>query len=98
MSTDDNIPFLSKRFLTFEHDTSVSAATATASILESNNKYRIWLLIPIPKIDFLLEDSLAQQHSFTSMFINNFFTNLKIDALYNTIDVSLIKVRINELV
>lgn len=98
MSTDDNIPFLSKRFLTFVHDTSVSVAAAMASILESNSKYRIWLLIPIPKIDFLLEDSLAQQHFFTSMFINNLFNNLNNGALYNINAVSLIKVRINELV
>lgn len=77
MSTDDNNDFLSKRFLTFAHDTSVSAAAATARILESNNKYRIWLLIPTPKIDFLLWDSLAQQHSFTYMFIKNLFINLK---------------------
>lgn len=55
---------------TFAQVPSGSAAEATANKQEPNSKYSIWLRILNPKIDFLLGDSLSQQHSFTAMFAN----------------------------
>lgn len=67
MSTVDNIPFFSKMLLTLVH-VWVSAADVTANRHAPTSKHNIWVFILNPKIDFLLGDSLAQQHFFTAIF------------------------------
>lgn len=66
---------------TFAQVPSESAAEAAAKKQEANSKYNIWLLILNPKIDFLLGDSLSQQHSFTAMFATSKFIRVKRDTL-----------------
>lgn len=63
---------------------SKSAAEATVKKQEANSKNNIWLLILNPKIDFLLGDSLSQQHSLTAMFATSEFLRVKQDTLLQT--------------